>query len=107
MHTLKPFDTNFVMQHATRTGVVVTAENHSVIGGLGSAVAEVLAGDPSGASIKFKRIGIMNTFAEGGTTNYLFNKYGLSANHISDAVFEVTQSRVLSSKKDIRRYNLS
>ena len=67
MHTLKPFDTNFVMQHTTRTGVVVTAENHSVIGGLGSAVAEVLQEDPSGASIKFKRIGIADTFAEGGT----------------------------------------
>ena len=89
MHTLKPFDTNFVMQHTTRTGVVVTAENHSVIGGLGSAVAEVLAEDPSGASIKFKRIGIADTFAEGGTTNYLFNKYGLSANHISDAVLKL------------------
>ena len=89
MHTLKPFDTNFVMQHTTRTGVVVTAENHSVIGGLGSAVAEVLAEDPSGASIKFKRIGIADTFAEGGTTNYLFNKYGLSASHISDAVLKL------------------
>ena len=89
MHTLKPFDTNFVMQHTTRTGVVVTAENHSVIGGLGSAVAEVLAEDPSGASIKFKRIGIADTFAEGGTTNYLFNKYGLSASHISNAVLKL------------------
>ena len=89
MHTLKPFDTNFVMQHATRSGVVVTAENHSVIGGLGSAVAEVLAEHSSGASIKFKRNGIADTFAEGGTTNYLFNKYGLSANHISDAVLKL------------------
>jgi transketolase len=89
MHTLKPFDTNFVLEHAIRTGVVVTAENHSVIGGIGSAVAEVLAEDSSGASIKFKRIGIADTFAEGGTTNYLFNKYGLSANHVSDAVLKL------------------
>ena len=91
MHTLKPFDTNFVMQHAIRTGVVVTAENHSVIGGLGSAVAEVLAEDPSGASIKFKRIGVADTFAEGGTMKYLFKKYGLSAKHISDAVLKLSK----------------
>ena len=89
MHTLKPFDSNFVLQHATRTGVVVTAENHSVIGGLGSAVAEVLAEDTSDASIKFTRIGVADTFAEGGTKSYLFNKYGLSANHISGAILKL------------------
>ncbi len=91
IHTLKPFDTTFVMQHAIRTGVVVTAENHSIIGGLGSAVAEVLAEDPSGASIKFKRIGVADTFAEGGTMKYLFKKYGLSAKHISDAVLKLAK----------------
>ena len=73
--------------------MVVSAENHSVIGGLGSAVAEVLAEDQSGTSIKFKRIGIADTFAEGGTTNYLFDKYGLSAHHISDAVVELLKVR--------------
>jgi transketolase len=93
MHTLKPFDTNFVLEHAIRTGVVVTAENHSVIGGLGSTVAEVLAEDPSGALIKFKRIGVSDTFAEGGSTSYLFKKYGLSANHISDSILYLLKNK--------------
>ena len=97
MHTLKPFDSIFVMKHAIRTGVVVTAENHSIIGGLGSTVAEVLTEDPSGALIKFKRIGILDTFAEGGSTSYLFNKYGLSAKHISGAVLKLFKGRDINN----------
>ena len=89
MHTLKPFDCDFVLKHSIRTGVVVSAENHSVIGGLGSAVAEVLAERPTNEVIQFKRIGISDTFAEGGTKNYLFDKYGLSARHITMAVLEL------------------
>jgi transketolase len=92
MHTLKPFDTDFVVKHATRTGVAVSAENHSIIGGLGSAVSEALAERQAFTDIKFKRVGILDTFAEGGSTPYLFKKYGLSAQHIFAAVSELLSS---------------
>lgn len=91
MHTLKPFDTDFVVEHATRTGVAISAENHSIIGGLGSAVSEALAERHANTNIKFKRLGIMDTFAEGASTPYLFNKYGLSAKHISSAVSDLLE----------------
>ncbi|MEP3276755.1 MAG: transketolase C-terminal domain-containing protein [Stappiaceae bacterium] len=84
IHSLKPLDVDFVIEHARRTGAVVTAENHSIIGGLGSAVAETLL--EAGVHAKFKRVGIQDTFAEGGSTDYLFDKYGLSAKHIVAAV---------------------
>ena len=89
MHTLKPFDTDFVLKHANRTGVVVSAENHSIIGGLGSAISEALAERQANTHIKFKRVGVLDTFAEGGSTSYLFNKYGLSAQHIFAAISEL------------------
>jgi len=63
---------------------VVTAENHSIIGGLGSAVAEMLM--ENDVSSKFRRIGVRDTFAEGGTTPFLFEKYGLSANALAATV---------------------
>jgi transketolase len=64
--------------------LLVTVENHSVIGGLGSAVAEVLA--DAGAGVRLARIGVRDEFAEGGTTAYLWDKYGLSAPHIAERV---------------------
>lgn len=80
VHTVKPLDVDTVLSRARATGVVVTAENHSIIGGLGSAVAETLA--EAGIATAFARVGIRDTFAEGGSTPYLFEKYGLSAAHI-------------------------
>jgi transketolase len=84
MHTIKPLDTALVISEAKRTGCVITAENHSIIGGLGSAVAETLL--EAGIQTQFARVGIKDTFAEGGTTPFLFDKYGLSARHIESAV---------------------
>lgn len=80
MATIKPLDADVLLDFARRTGVVLTAENHSIIGGLGSAVAEVLG--ESDLSVRFRRIGIRDTFAEGGSTAYLFGKYGLTAETI-------------------------
>jgi transketolase len=63
---------------------VVTAENHTVIGGLGSAVAEALA--EAGLGRPLRRVGLRDTFAEGARTGpYLFGKYGLSIQAIVDA----------------------
>ncbi|MGX1743768.1 transketolase family protein [Bosea sp. NPDC055353] len=74
--TIKPLDPGIV-ELAARAPVVVTAENHSVIGGLGSAVAELLM--DAGVARPFARVGVQDVFAEGGTTPFLFDRYGLSA----------------------------
>jgi transketolase len=85
---IKPIDTRTVTEVAARCRVVLTAENHSVIGGLGSAVAEVLA--ESGLGRPLRRIGLNDTFAEGALTwPYLFGKYGLSVQSIIDAAWDV------------------
>jgi len=83
MSTIKPLDPDLI-DLARRMPLVVTAENHSIIGGLGSAVAEMLM--ESDVSSKFRRIGVRDTFAEGGTTPFLFEKYGLSANALAATV---------------------
>ncbi len=80
VHTIKPLDTSLICELAERTGAVVTAENHSIIGGLGSAVAEVLF--EAGIACRGARVGIADTFAEGASPGYLFAKYGLSTEAI-------------------------
>ena len=81
VHTIKPYDAQTVLEWAEKCGAVVTAEEHSVIGGLGSAVAEVLAGR-SGA--KFARVGIEDRFGQSGTPAELFADYGLTAENIAE-----------------------
>jgi transketolase len=83
VHTLKPLDTAVICEMAARAGAVVTAENHSVIGGLGSAVAETLL--DAGVRCRAIRVGIRDTFAEGASPAYLFRKYGITADAIADA----------------------
>jgi transketolase len=78
---IKPLDTATVLAAATAARVVVTAENHTVIGGLGSAVAETLA--EAGLARPLRRVGLQDTFAEGAqTAGYLFAKYGLTTQHL-------------------------
>jgi len=84
VHTLKPLDRAFVLEHAARAGAVVTAENHTVIGGLGSAVADALVDE--GVHVAFERVGIRDTFAYGASAPYLFRAHGLTAEAIADAV---------------------
>jgi transketolase len=83
MASLKPIDADLILDRAAKTGAIVTAENHNIIGGLGSAVAEVLMDE--GIGLPFKRVGVMDQFCEGGTTPYLMNKFGLDALAIVDA----------------------
>jgi transketolase len=78
---LKPLDTATVQAVAQAAQAVITAENHSIIGGLGSAVAETLA--EAGLGIPLRRIGLPDTFAEGARTSpYLFKKYALTVQHL-------------------------
>jgi len=91
MASLKPIDVELILERAQATGAIVTAENHSIIGGLGSAVAEVLMDE--GIGLPFKRVGIQDRFCEGGTTPYLMNKFGLDAVAIADAAREVMKKK--------------
>ena len=85
---IKPLDTATVLAVATASQAVITAENHTVIGGLGSAVAEALA--ESGLGRPLRRIGLQDTFAEGAKdAQYLFTKYGLTTQHIVDTAWSV------------------
>jgi len=91
MASLKPLDAEMVLERAAATGAVVTAENHSIIGGLGSAVAEVLC--EAGAGIPFQRVGVRDCFAEGGSTAYLFEKYRIGRRAIAAAAREVLRQK--------------
>ena len=91
MASIKPIDVDLIIESAIKTKAVITAENHSVIGGLGSAVAEVLMDE--GIGIPFKRIGIQDQFCEGGTTPYLMRKFGIDADAITRAATAVIQRK--------------
>ena len=82
MSSLKPMDRDAVLMAAQSTRAIVTTEDHSSIGGLGSAVAEILAEAGVGRLV---RVGIPDRFAESGDHEALFEKYGLSARHLADA----------------------
>lgn len=83
IHTIKPLDEELVVKAAQETGKVVTVEEHSVIGGLGGAVAEVLA---EKAPTKMLRIGINDVFGESGPAVQLLAKYGIDAEGIYEKV---------------------
>jgi len=93
LHTIKPIDKDILLKASIETGHIVTVENHSIIGGLGGAVAEVLS---ESAPALIKRIGIEDTFGESGSLNDLFCKYGLTAENI------VKEVRNLLEKKTIK-----
>ena len=79
IHTIKPLDEELIVAAAKETGKVVTVEEHSVIGGLGSAVAEVLC---EKAPTKMMRIGVNDRFGESGPAVELIHKYELDAEGI-------------------------
>ena len=83
MHTIKPLDEDIIVKAASETGVIVTAEEHSVIGGLGSAVAEVVV---KKCPVKMAMVGQQDTFGESGKPDELKKKYGMTADDIVKAV---------------------
>jgi len=80
IHTIKPIDADIIIKAAKETGAIVTAEEHSVIGGLGSAVAEVLA---ENAPAPLVRVGIQDKFGKSGKPAALLEEYGLTAKNIA------------------------
>ena len=79
IHTIKPLDEELIIKSAKKTGKVVTAEEHSIIGGLGGAVCEVLS---EKAPTPVCRIGMNDIFGESGSAGALVAKYGLDAEGI-------------------------
>ena len=80
MHTVKPLDTSLVLKYAKQTNGIITAEEHSVIGGLGAAVAETLI--EKNVSTKFLRMGVKDKFCESGDPADLLEKYELNSKHM-------------------------
>ncbi len=89
--TLKPLDQDAIIQVAEATRTVLTLENHSVLGGLGSAVADTLC--MAGLSVTMAKIGIPDQFVECGSIPYLTDKYGLSIRHIVQTAKEILSWR--------------
>ena len=83
IHTIKPLDEEIIIKAAQETKAIVTAEEHSVIGGLGSAVAEVVV---KNAPVKMAMVGQQDTFGESGKPDQLKEKYGMTAADIVAAV---------------------
>jgi len=79
MSTIKPLDSDTVISSVTRTGCAVTAEEHSIIGGLGSAVAECLSGN---IPVPLERVGVKDSFGESGEPSDLMEKYGLTTKDV-------------------------
>lgn len=87
MHTIKPLDTQIILESARKTPAIFTLEEHSIIGGLGSAVAEVLA--ENRANVIFKRIGIPDRFTKAiGNQEYMRIANGLSAEQIVNTILD-------------------
>lgn len=95
IHTVKPLDAAAIAAAAEETGALVTAEDHSIHGGLGAAVAAIVG---QTYPVPVIRVGIPDSFGEVGTTDYLAEKYGLSSAHIRQAL-----ARALEMKTQRRR----
>lgn len=85
VHTIKPIDAACVTEYAEKCGNVVTVEEHSVIGGLGDAVADVLMGK---VNCKFRKIGINDQFGQSGKAADVLREYGLTADQIAERIKE-------------------
>lgn len=82
IHTIKPLDNDIIVESAEKTGAIVTAEEHSIFGGLGSAVSEVIVSEKP---VPVELIGVRDTFGESGTPNDLLQKYGLTTEKMVEA----------------------
>ena len=90
IHTLKPLDVDIIIRAANETGAIVTAEEHSIIGGLAGAVAEVIV---EKKPVPMERVGIKDTFTESGQYNELLEKYGMGIEHIIVAAKKVVKRK--------------
>lgn len=90
IHTIKPIDKDIIIEAAKKTGLIVTAEEHSVIGGLGSAVCDVLA---ENCPTRVVKIGVNDVFGYSGPATSLLKEFGLSSDNIVKTVKEAVQAK--------------
>ena len=88
--TLKPLDIEAIVALAERTNAIVTAEDHSIIGGLGGAVAECLG---EHRPTQMRRVGIRDVFGESGPNDALLEKYGVTSRHVAEAAVSLLEGR--------------
>ena len=92
--TLKPLDVDAILEHAAKVPVIVTIEEHTLIGGLGSAVAEVMAEASFDPAKRFRRIGIPDVFPdEYGSQASLMERYSITAEHLVSVVRGLVEQR--------------
>ncbi len=90
IHTIKPLDREIILKAAEETGAIVTAEEHNIIGGLGSAVAEVLC---EGCPVPMIRVGVEDKFGKSGKVPPLLEEYGLTATNIASKAREIVKRK--------------
>ena len=90
IHTIKPIDKDIIIKAAKETGALVTAEEHNIIGGLGSAVAEVLV---ENYPVPLKRVGVEDEFGKSGKPAILFEMYGLTTQNIVNKAKEAIKMK--------------
>lgn len=87
MHTVKPIDRECILEYAEKCGRILTVEEHSVIGGLGDAVGDILLSE--GCNIVFRKIGVQDRFGQSGKPEALLEEYGLDEKQIYAQIKEV------------------
>lgn len=92
MHTIKPINKEAILNAAVETKAIITAEEHSIIGGLGSAIAEIVTMHME-RPVPIRMVGIKDTFAESGKADDLLEKYGLTKDKIVEAVLSVIKKK--------------
>jgi len=90
IHTIKPLDTQLISKLAKKIGCFVTAEDHNVIGGLGSAIAEFTS---KNCPVPIEMIGVQDHFGESGKPAELYEKYGLTAKHIAQGALKAMKRK--------------
>ena len=85
MPSIRPLDEEAILNAAAEAGCIVTAENHSILGGLGAAVAEVVTGQ---CPAPVMRVGIRDVFGEVGTPEWLAEEFGIGSTHIVEAAHQ-------------------
>lgn len=90
VHTIKPIDKSGILKSAKETGRIITIEEHSIYGGMGSAAAEIIAGN---YPVPMKIMGVRDLFGESGDYNYLLKKFGLNDDEIVKNAKELTGDR--------------
>ena len=96
MSSIKPLDTDMILKVASTTGAIVTAEDHNIYGGLGSAVSETLIDNYM--IVPLEKVAIHDKFGKSGDTEVLFDLYGISTSHIIEAVKKVVSKKQKLSK---------